>query len=293
MNFRPSRRPRAPLAFAFVLLVVVIAFVGPLRDLGTRAALAIGIPLARAFTFTADILYRPFTYVQSQERLLRENAFLRGQAQLLAEERLHSRALEVEQRALMAHVGRQSEAMAMSTLVAPSFAGRDPHLGLITSRPLRSLYDTLVIDQGREQGIVPGMAVFSLGGILLGEVDLVQNTQSRVVLFSSTLRTTDVLIGSDHLAARAEGVGGGNLQVEIPHGTSLVVGDLVTAVHDTPWLIGTVGALDDRAGTTLARVLIKSPINFQTLKWVVVTSDHLPVSSLFLEHATTTATSTR
>lgn len=266
--------------FGLILLISAITALPQLRAMISGGALKVATPVSQALRQLGSLILRPFDYLGSLEKLKVENRDLRRQKQLLLEERLQTQVLREENLRLMTGQGRSDEPQT-STPVGPSlFFGREPHLALIVSRPVRSYYDTLIIDQGLEDGIRPGMTVFSAGGVLLGEIELTLENQARVVLLSSAGRKTEVLIGTKPLSATAEGVGGGNLRVLIPHGSSIRVGDSVTALHAEPWLLGKVGAVDESAKNTLVPVLIKSPVNFQEIKWVVVTSERLLVSEL-------------
>ncbi len=260
-----------------VLLLLVCGGVPPVRHGFATLMTPLVSPVWRASTFLSGFITRPFAYLAAQERLLQENAVLNNRVRIAEEREAIARALRQENQELMLQAGRTPDSRRDTTTAPalPFFFGKDPHVAVITSRPVRSYYDTLIIDRGRADGIVVGNTVFSSGGILLGAIDATFAHQSRVVLYSSSGTKTSVLIGKDHLATVAEGQGGGNFVVRVAHGAPIAVGDTVEVPHDEPWVLGVVGALDAKPSQALASVLIKSSVNFQEMKWVVVTNTFL------------------
>ena len=63
--------------------------------------------------------------------------------------------------------------------------GKNMILANILNKPNQSLYDTLIIDIGTEQGIIVGQRVFAFGNVSIGYVAEVYGNSSKVILFSN------------------------------------------------------------------------------------------------------------
>ena len=64
----------------------------------------------------------------------------------------------------------------------------------ILAKPNQSLYDTLLIDSGTEEGIKTGDTVFALGDVPIGSISDVYPNSAKVILFSNPGETTQAII---------------------------------------------------------------------------------------------------
>jgi len=74
-------------------------------------------------------------------------------------------------------------------------------------------------------------------------------------------------------------------ELQIAEGASVAVGDTMQLVHSELWLLGVVGTVTKEEGSALSTVSVKSPVNFNQMKWVVVTKDRLSIPVAELESA--------
>lgn len=143
-------------------------------------------------------------------------------------------------------------------------------LAAILSKPNQSLYDTLLVDAGSKQGIKEGKMVFGLGDIPIGEISMVYENSSKVVLFSSNGERTQVVVAGKDIYLEVVGRGGGNFEIILPRDFSLQKGDqvLMPGINNYVLAIGETVISDPR--DPYIKALLKSPLNIQELKFVEI-----------------------
>src|ERR1035437_9708272 len=124
-------------------------------------------------------------------------------------------------------------------------------LSAILNKPNRSIYDTLVIDVGAKEGIKTGNTVFALGNVPIGQVDIVYDNSSKVILFSNAGETTQAVISSKNLPVLPTGQavgrqdvfmelvgrGGGNFEMIMPKDLTMQKGDQVVMPGISPYVL--------------------------------------------------------
>lgn len=100
--------------------------------------------------------------------------------------------------------------------------------------PDTSPYDTMVIDKGADDGVVVDAPVFVDAEHVVGVVSAVSARQSLVQLVTTAGFESTVYIFGPDIYTTARGQGGGVLQVGVPQGIDLQVGNVVV----TPALAG-------------------------------------------------------
>jgi len=143
-------------------------------------------------------------------------------------------------------------------------------LSAILSKPPVSLYDTLVVDAGSSSGVLSGAKVYADTTVLIGTVAQVYAKTSLVQLFSTAGETVQVSVSGKNLATEATGRGGGNFEMTFPHDVDIPKGTEVTTPGVTPYLVGIVDDVISDARDPLQKVLLRSPVNMQELKFVEV-----------------------
>ncbi len=167
-------------------------------------------------------------------------------------------------------------------------------LSAILSKPNQSMYDTLIIDAGANQGIKIGEVVFALGNVPIGRIAEVDASSSKVVLFSNPKEKTEVVITPDHniikeavVSASGEvlppivhtggnifmqvvGRGGGNFEMILPRDLILEKGTEVHLPGITPYILGVVQTIISDPRDAFQKALLTSPVNIQELKFVEV-----------------------
>lgn len=116
----------------------------------------------------------------------------------------------------------------------------DAKLTRVLARPPRSPYDVLVIDGGRDSGFSVGDRVLFGGSLLLGEIDEVYGSTSRVVLYSSSGMESDVFIDDADGVVTAYGRGGGKFSLELSRDSDVSEGAYLLRVENRIFMLGEI-----------------------------------------------------
>lgn len=143
-------------------------------------------------------------------------------------------------------------------------------LSAILGKPGQSLYDTLVINTGIDDGVMEGDLVFALGNVPVGRVAMAYPNSSKVVLFSSSGEKTEVALSDRGIFMQIVGRGGGNFEMILPRDFSIEKGSAVTLPGIFPYTIAIVKAIISDPRDSFAKALLTSPVNIQELKFVQV-----------------------
>lgn len=112
----------------------------------------------------------------------------------------------------------------------------------VIARPPYTPYDTIILDQGTDNGIVEYAPVFQGNGHAIGYVRQVFLHTAFVTLFSSPGVESTVYIYGPNIFSTAYGEGGGVIHLSVPQGVVIQKGDVVVLPsHDT----GVIGAIDE------------------------------------------------
>jgi len=140
----------------------------------------------------------------------------------------------------------------------------------ILSKANSSIYNTLIIDVGINQGITINKKVFALGNIPIGKIFEVNADSSKVVLFSNQDEKTEVMITGQDIFLEAVGRGGGNFEIILPKDFDIQNGTEIVLPGITPYVLGTVVKTISDPRDAFVKALVVSPINIQNLKFVEV-----------------------
>jgi len=143
-------------------------------------------------------------------------------------------------------------------------------LAAVLSRPPYMPYDELVIDRGSDDGIASNTLVYSPEMVLIGHLSALYSQTSAVTLFTSPGQKYNVLIGSSHIPAEADGRGGGQYQAEIPHGSAIEAGDIVEDQSLNDKEFGIVVTVRSDPSDPFDQVLFAPPVNIYQLRWVLL-----------------------
>lgn len=162
-------------------------------------------------------------FVRSREELVTENQELR---EALAQQRATSR--QEDRNAIFAAVSPVDEGIRAGVLLPPSYTP----------------YDTLLIDKGRVDGIVPRARVYSTDRHVIGTVERTYSRTALVVLASAPkVESTAYLHGADIFVSTV-GQGGGVLKAVVPQEVPVAVGDAVVLPGLDFGVYGTVSHID-------------------------------------------------
>lgn len=159
-----------------------------------------------------------------------------------------------------------------NTKLLQELHGTPPATGIlarVVSRPPEIPYDTILIDEGSVSGISEGDTVV-YQGIALGKVISTGNGSALVKLFSNPGTEEDALVGDPGAIAVASGLGGGALQLSVPEGVSVSVGDSVRMEGSETLLLGIVGSVSTDTSNSTRVVLAYVPVSFADLDFVDV-----------------------
>ncbi|MFA5778182.1 MAG: rod shape-determining protein MreC [Candidatus Paceibacterota bacterium] len=143
-------------------------------------------------------------------------------------------------------------------------------LATILAKPNQSIYDTLIVDVGLEQGLQMGNMVFALGNIPVGRVAEVYPNSAKVVLFSNPGEKTQAIISSKDIFMELIGRGGGNFEMVLPRDLTVQKGDQVVMSGINPYVLAVVETIISDPRDSFTKALLSSPVNIQELKFVEV-----------------------
>ena len=143
-------------------------------------------------------------------------------------------------------------------------------LAAILGKPNQSLYDTLIIDAGVEQGIKVADRVFAFSSVPIGRVAEVYLNSSKVILFSNSGEKTQVMVSGENFFMEIIGRGGGNFEMILPRDFILQKGDEAILPGIMSHVVGIVETIISDPRDPFQKALLVSPVNIQELKFVEV-----------------------
>jgi len=262
MNFplgRKGKKSQQPL-FLFVGLVILIFLfwqITALSRLLSRTAFFFATPFLLGEAYFKEHAAFYYSFFASKSALTEENKQLKEQADILEAQLVEKNLIVQENEELKDVLGRKS--LQMRTILAT-----------VLSKPNRSPYDTLILDIGTNDGVYKGNIVLAPGDIAIGTVEYVEAHNARAKLFSSPGEKNDVMIGKNNIFAVAIGVGGGNFEIKLPRGISIMQGDNIFFPSMKSTILGIVEIVEMKPTDSLQTIRFKNPINIFELKWVNV-----------------------
>lgn len=235
----------------------------------TLLVLVFRTPVEGALATLMQFIARPFFVVanttgehlggyaylfRSKESLADENKRLKDALDLVAVEAASREMLRAENDYLKSVLGRHSD--------------RSFLLARVLASPGSSPYDTLIIDAGADDAVIPGMSVYVDGDFIIGEVTRVFGGSAVVTLYSSSGNEFPVTIGTSSVPVTAFGVGGGNFRVVLPKGIEVFPGDIVEVPSFAPTYAGVVDAVKRPEGSSLQEIFFSWPGNMNALRYV-------------------------
>lgn len=143
-------------------------------------------------------------------------------------------------------------------------------LANILAKPNSSPYDTIIIDVGSNLDITEGLQVFADGNMPIGEIGKVYENSSLVMLYSNPGQVTEAMLEGSNTTVELIGRGGGNFEMTIPLDLPSENGKLVVLPSTQSGVIAVIDALLSVPTDPVKKVLLRSPVNIQSLKWVQI-----------------------
>ena len=143
-------------------------------------------------------------------------------------------------------------------------------LSSILTKPNHSPYDTMIIDIGENLGVEEGSVVYFNTNIPLGKINKVYENTSLVTLFSNSGEITEGVIDGSNASVELIGRGGGNFEMNIPYDLPVENGTLVMSPGMNLEVIAIVDSSISLPSDPIKKVILRSPVNIQNIKWVEV-----------------------
>lgn len=148
---------------------------------------------------------------------------------------------------------------------------KDPQnyvLANILTKPNRSLYDSVILDIGKNHNIETGDTAYAYGEIPIGRISEVYENSSLLTLFTSPGLKTEGFIDEVNASVELIGRGGGNFETVIPVDLSLPNGTKVYIPGYDARVLARIIETISSPSDPFKKVILNSPINIENLKWV-------------------------
>lgn len=140
----------------------------------------------------------------------------------------------------------------------------------ILTKPNYSPYDTIIIDIGADFGVSLDDKVFSNTVTPIGKISAIYEKTSLVTLYSNPGEVTEAMIDGTNTSIELIGRGGGNFEMIIPLDLPFTKGSFVFLPNISSEIVAIIGDVISSPHDPVKRVLLSSPVNVQSLKWVFV-----------------------
>ncbi len=158
-------------------------------------------------------------------------------------------------------------------------SARDRIVAGVLSVPNETPYDTIVIDAGEREGVKEGALVFSDTGRPLGSIASVRFTTAVVMLFTTPGVESAVYSPRERVFARATGLGGDALMVQMPHGSTVAPGDAFIMPTISGELVGTVARTWSDPAEPGVLAAVTSSSSLRSLRFVSVDREPYDIPS--------------
>lgn len=263
MNYRrPSNKKKKfekiIYIFSFVIIIFLIfPFIISTLDIPKNILVQISTPIWNSERNIILSIKDSSSFIKNKSYLIEENNILKSRLTDILSLKLENRFLKQENIQLKQELGRSAEK-------------DNSILATILVRPNKTVYDTLIVDVGKDDGISIGDTVISEWSTLLGEVIDTFPKSSKILLYSSSDIITNVTIGEENINAEAIGMGGSNYEINIPRDIYIATSSIIIVPNRKGLILGVVDEIKKRPQDTIQKLLFKTPINIQQLKWVTI-----------------------
>lgn len=193
-------------------------------------------------------------FFSSRAALAQENATLSTEVAQLQGAQAALSAAESENAQLRALVHLASVSSGITAPVTSSFQS--------------SPYGTFQIGAGSAEGVRKGDLVETADGFALGTVSDVAGGSALVSELFAPGSKIDALV--DGIPLTLSGQGGGAASGDAPHGAAINESDTVTAASLAGRPIGVVGNVESSAASAATHVIVRLPVNLESLSFVYV-----------------------
>jgi rod shape-determining protein MreC len=218
---------------------------------------SIGRPIWKAQKAITDGVHNASVIVRTKSSVFRENDRLLKENTDLKNSVIDYQILKTENDQLRELFGRipENNSFMLSTILA---------------KPNRSPYDTIIIDAGTSSGVEEGQLVYASGSVPIGEISKVYDKTALVMLYSNPGQKTEAILDGSNASVELIGRGGGNFEMTIPLELNASKGMMVILPSTNTEIIATIEEIISIPTDPVKKVILRSPINIQSLKWVEV-----------------------
>ncbi len=253
---KDQRRKRFLIGFFCAIILVILSLLGVFKSF-SKVFHFIARPLWEANTTIATdvekigyVVRTKASVYKENDALIEENNRLKGQ--------------------LLDHDVLLKENTDLKALFDRIPAKENFILGVILAKPNRSPYDTLILDIGSADGAFVGQEVYASAVVPIGTLSSVYAHTSVVKLYSTPNETTPAQIEGSNASVELVGRGGGNFEMMIPKDLEVPTGTNIILPHIQSKIVAIVVERISDPRDPVNKVLLRSPINVQELKWVEV-----------------------
>jgi len=229
-------------------------------------------PIGGGLSYVSSLVFRPVLILGNniEEKLSNASAYFYSKNSLFSENENLKSKLD-EQMAEMANYNSVlDDNSKMKEILGRKDTKANMVLAGILSKPSQSPYDTLIIDAGENNSIVPGQRVFALGNVPIGRIAEVYLNSSKVILYSNPGEQTEVVVSDKDTFMQIVGRGGGNFEMILPRDFVIEKGTEVVLPGIIPYTVATVQTIISDPRDSFEKALLASPVNIQELKFVEV-----------------------
>ncbi|HRH31094.1 MAG TPA: rod shape-determining protein MreC [Candidatus Paceibacterota bacterium] len=254
-NFR-SYRKRIVGVLAVVVVVVGIFFVavGPRQTLAAIAS--VGNSIFKVKRSAGQGISEGLELSKSKSTLINEKSEL--------DEKVKD--LEAKLAALPTLLDENAK---LTEMLARKKEGVQLIMARILIKPSESIYDTIVVDAGTEEGIVVGAKVLARGDTPIGTVAEADQHSAKIKLFSTSGEITKAVIVGKDIFIDLKGQGGGTFETTLPRDIVIEKGTTVATLDSGETIAFAEESLAD-SRDPFQRVLFRSPVNIFELRFVGV-----------------------
>jgi len=143
-------------------------------------------------------------------------------------------------------------------------------LANILTKPNHSPYDTIIIDLGQNEKILEGSMVYANGNVPIGVISKVYENTSLVELYSNPGKVTVGLINDLNISVDLIGRGGGNFEMSVPLDLIILKGAVVVLPNIKSEIIAIAEEEISDPTDPVKKIILRSPVNIQNLKWLQI-----------------------
>lgn len=252
-----SRRTSRKKVFARVVLLVA-------------SALALLFFVPRVIGIASSVVFAPVAYFETwfYESGNTLPSYLRDRKVLLDEIQSLKKEVMIERSALNTISRLQAENTELRHMLGEESVERIA--AAVIGRPGATPYDVLVIDRGSNDGVLENAPVYVGIDTAIGYVAKVFPDTSIVTLVTTPSFESTVYIIGPNIYTNARGIGGGVLEVSVPQGILLEVGDLVVVPSFDSGVYGTIDVVNSIPSEPEQRGYVTLKVPMHTVRFVSI-----------------------